>query len=252
MADKPRIPFHFHALGHAFSGMFHRPFDCLIEAQAATSLPSIGGHASSHVRDYQSHHFVSFKHGHTHVSGSWMDEETVVTRTTAVIEGLNLLDFITADRIVARLTAEGKRGKRETHIIALGSEFNNLRIAGHPVNVTLRHDLFLTCETFEDLRKFIARDKKSGKIIATEDGVALCSLVEKVETDLPGVKIHGHLLFIPHFGELSLAEVFAVPGTRTLTMMRLKLGSPEGGSATVSEALSQGQPVPPWTPPPGR
>ena len=246
MADKPHIPFHFHALGHAFSARFHRPFECAVEAQAATSLPSIGGHASSHVLDFQAHHFVSFKHGHTDVSGSWMDEDTVVTKSTAIVEGLNLLDFITADRIVARLTAEGKRGKKETHIIALGSEFHNLRIAGYPVEVILRHDLFLDCPTFEDLRKFIAADKKSGKITATEDGVALCSLVDKIETDLPGAKAKGHLLFIPHFGEISFAEVFAVPGTRTLTMMRLKLGSPDGGTATVSETLSQGQPIPPW------
>lgn len=248
MSEKPYIPFHFHALGHVFSGKFDRPFAHVIEAQAATSLPSIGGHASAHVRDFQAHHFVSFRHGHTHVSGSYVDEDTLFTRTTAIVEELNILDFLTADRIVARLTSEAKRGKKESHIIALGSEFHNLRLAGYPVKVTLRHDLFLTCSTFEDLRKFIADDKKSGKMSATEEGVALCSLVDKVETDLPGVEIKGHTLRVPHFGLISLGEVFAVPGTRTLTMIRLKVGSPDGGSATVTEVLSEGQP----TPPPGR
>jgi hypothetical protein len=62
---------------------------------------------------------------------------------------------------------------------------------------------------------------------------------------LPGAQITGHILRIPHFGEISLAEVFAVPGTRTLTMLRLKLGSPDAGLLTGAEVLSQGQPWPP-------
>jgi len=246
MSPQTRIPFHFHAVGHAFSGKFHRPFDHVIEAQAATSLPSIGGHASSRVENFRAHHFVSFAAGHTHVSGSWVDDDTVVTSTTATIEGLNILNFVTADRIVARLTSEGKRGKKEAHIIAIGSEFDNLRVAGHPVKVTLRHDLFLKCSAFEDLRKMIASDTKSGRMVATDEGVALCSLVDKIETDLPGLEKNGHILRIPHFGEISIAEVFAVPGTRTLTMLRLKLGSPDAGTATVAEVLAEGQPMPPY------
>ncbi len=245
MSSEQRIPFHFHALGHALSGTFHRPFAHSIDAQAATSLPSIGGYANARVENFRAHHFASFKAGHSHVSGSWMDDTSVVTITTAILEGLNILDFITADRVVARLTSEGKHGQKEAHIIALGSEFENLRIGGHPVKVTLRHDLFLNCPTFEDLRKAVASDKKSGKIVATDSGAALCSLVEKIETELPGVRITGHILRIPHFGEVSLAEVFAVPGTRTLTMIRLHLGSPDGGQLTGSEVLSQGQPMPP-------
>jgi hypothetical protein len=245
MSTQRHIPFHFHALGHALSGTFHRPFDHVIPAQAATSLPSIGGHASARVENFRAHHFVSFKAGHAHVSGSWMGENTVTTITTATLEGLNILEFITADRVVARLTSEGKHGQKESHIIAIGSEYENLRIGGHPVKVTLRHDLFLKCPTHEDLRKAVASDKNSGKIVATDDGATLCSLVEKIETNLQGVEIRGHILRIPHFGEVSLAEVFAVPGTRTLTMLRLNLGSPDGGQLTGAEVLSQGQPMPP-------
>ena len=245
MNPKPRMPFHFHALGHALSGKFHRPFDHTIEAQAATSVPTIGGHASSRVENFRAHHFASFDVAHTHVSGSHMDDDTVATSATTTIEGLNILNFITADRIVSRLASEGKRGKKETHIIALGSHFDNLRIAGHTVKVTFRHDLFLKCPTFEDLRKMIASDKKSGKIADLGDEVAGCSLVDKIETDLPGVEMKGHTLRIPHFGEVSLAQVFTVPGTRTLTMLRLNLGSPDAGTVAVAETTTEGQPSPP-------
>jgi hypothetical protein len=245
MSPEQHIPFHFHALGHALSGTFHRPFSHVIDAQAATSLPSIGGHANARVENFRAHHFASFKVGHSHVSGSWMDEKSVATHASSTLEMLSILDFITADRVVARLTSEGKQGQRETHIIALGSGFENLRIAGHSVKVTLRHDLFLKCPTYEDMRKLVASDKDSGKIVATGDGVTLCSLVDKIETDIPGAEIKGHTLRIPHFGLVSLAEVFAVPGTRTLTMIRVKLGSPDCGQLTVAEVVSEGQPWPP-------
>jgi hypothetical protein len=248
MNIEQRIPFHFHALGNAFSGTFDRPFLHEIPAQAATSLPSIGGHARARVENFRAHHFVSFKTGHTHVSGSWMDDKTVVTEANATIEELNILEFLTARRVVARLTSEGKHGQKEAHIIALGSEFDDLRIAGHPVKVTLRHNLLLDSATHEDLRKAVASDKDSGRMVGTQDGAILCSLVEKIETSLPGAVIRGHILKVPHFGEIALAEILSVPGTRTLTMIRLKLGSPSGGLAAGPEVLSQGQPMPPLPP----
>jgi hypothetical protein len=249
MANAARIPFHFHAEGHALSGVFHRPISHLIEAQAATSLPTIGGHARSHVEDFNAQNLVKFKLGHTHVSGSWQDDEVVTTHATTTVEHLNILDVVTADRIVCRLTSEHRRGEMEGHIIAVGSRFENLRIAGEEVNVTLRHDLFLKCENFEQLRNKVATDKDSGKIAITQNGYALCSLVEKIETDLPGVDSRRHTFKVPHFGVISLAEVFAEPGTRTLTMIRLALGSPHAADLTVAEDRTNGQPMPPANPP---
>ena len=146
---------------------------------------------------------------------------------------------------MAHLTSELHRGEVEGHIVALGSTFDGLKIGGHDVKVTLRHDLLLECKDFDSLRKRVAKDKKPGKISATTDGVALCSLVEEIKTDLPGLEKRGHILRIPHFGEIAVAEVFAAFGTRTLTMLRLKLGSPTSGTATVTECLINGLPSPP-------
>jgi len=253
MSADERIPFHFRAEGHAFSAHFNRPIDVPIAAQAATSLPTIGGHAHARVEDFNIPRLVSFKSGSAHVSGSWHDNNTVTTSSTAVIERLNLLDFLTADRIVANLTAEYTRHTtiRDGHIIALGSHFDDLRLGGHEVKVTLRHELLLNSKTFAELRNNLASDAKSGKMTVVENGVALCSLVEKIDTDLtkfPGFEIHGHILTIPHFGKIALAEIFAVPGAITLTMVRFKLGSPTGGTGTIVESGTNGQPMPPVPP----
>ncbi len=245
MSPELRVPFHFQAEAHAFSGTFHRPILYTIEALAAISLPTIGGHAHSQVENFHADHLVRFAAAHCHVSGSWQNDEIATTHSTAVIEGLNILDFVTADRIVACLTSEHRRGEMEGHIVALGSTFDGLKIGGHDVKVTLRHDLLLECKDFNSLRKRLAKDKKPDKISATTDGVALCSLVEEIKTDLPGVEKRGHILRIPHFGEIAVAEVFAAFGTRTLTMLCLKLGSPTSGTATVAESTTNGLPPPP-------
>ena len=239
---KPR--FYFHAEGHALSGEFRRPIQHSIAAQAATSLATIGGYARAHVEDFRAEHLVAFKRAHTHVSGSKEDDVTYTSHVTTTIEQLNILDVVIADRVVSHLTSQHKKGKLEGHILALGTHFDGLRIAGYPVVVKLRHELFIDCETFDQLRNRLATDKDSGKIAVTGERTALCSLVEKIETELPGVEGRSHIFHVPHFGQVSLAEVFAEPGVRSLTMIRLDLGSPTAATLTAAESKINGIPWP--------
>ncbi len=240
MTSSPESRFYYHAEGHAFSGEFHRPVVVPIEALASISLPTIGGHAHTRIENFHIPRLVSFKSAHTHVSGSQQDPNTFTTQVTTTVEGLRILDFLTADRIVARLTSEHLRKNKEGHILAIGSNFENLRLGGYPVQVTLRHDLFLECKTFDDLKKRITKGAKSGTIPSASNGAALCSLAEKIETDLPGAELDGHVLRVPHFGSIAFAEVFAEPGTKTLTMLGLTLGSPDGGTVTTAETRING------------
>lgn len=245
MATLHRIPFHFHAEGHAFSGEFRHPAWCPITTQASASLPTIGGHASAQVDDFHFQDFVSFKSAHTHISGKHRHDDTYATHATTTIHGLNILGVVTADLVVCRLTSIHRPKEKEGHITAEDSRFEGLKINGEDVKVTLRHDLLVKCKTFADLTKGIASDAKSGKIAESYDKVAICSLVEKIETKLKGVDAKRHVIEVPNFGKIFLAEVFAEPGTRTLTMLRLELGSPHVGDFTAAETRTNGQPTPP-------
>lgn len=241
------LRYHFHASGYALSGHFHRPVDVPIPAQAALALPIEGGSAHSGLEKFEIPRLASFGSAQTHLSGSFQDENTATTSVTVVVQGLKILDFLSVDRMVTRLTAEYKFGgnNNESHIIAVGSHFDGLRFGGFDVKVTLRHDLLINSKTFADLQKNVKNDPKSGKIAILGDEVALCSLVEKIETDLdkvPGVEIEGHVIRIPHFGEIALAEVFAGWGTRTLTMLRFQLGSPDGGAGSSGSGSTNGVP----------
>jgi hypothetical protein len=243
MALLYRIPFHFHGHGHALSGEFRHPLWSIIPAQASASLSTIGGIAVAKAENFHFQDFVCFKSAHTHISGKRRRDktgETFVTHASTVVKGLNILGVVTAERIVSRLTSIHKPDEPEGHIIAEDSRFEGLKIDGEEVKVTLRHDLLVKCKTFDDLAK-------SGKMVALDGKrqVGLCSLVEKIETKLSGVDLKQHLIEVKNFGKIFLAEILAYPGTKTLTMLRLELGSPHVADLTTAETTTNGKPSPP-------
>lgn len=244
-----RIPFHFHALAHALAGEFRHPLWSIIPARASAALSTIGGHAIAEERAFHFQDFVCFKSAHTVVSGKRRRDETFVTHASTVVKGLNILGVVTADRIVARLTSVHDPDQPEGHIIAEDSRFEGLKVNDKEVKVTLRHDLLVKYKTFDNLAKGIAGDEKSGKIVALDEKrkVALCSLVEKIEPKIEGVDSKRHVIEVRNFGKIFLAEIFASPGMRTLTMLRLELGSPHVADLTVGQTTTNGQP---WPPPP--
>ena len=268
--------FHYHASAHALSGQFWRPFQRVIEVQAPTVLPSIGGVGNSRVDNFRLDNLVSFKAAYTHVQGSELEVKdkgqsriTHTTQVTSTVEHLNILDVVTADRIVARLTSvhdvEDKAAGGESRIIMIGSRFENLRIAGCDVYVHLHHQLFLTLDTFGAVldckdREFwnlaaetieaVDPDAKYEKKPPAAHGSLLCSVVKEVQFKCldegqdvcAGVKRHGrHRFHVRNFGSVFLGEVLFQYGQKTLTMLRIELGSPNGAGMAVVQALSNGR-----------
>jgi len=96
---------------------------------------------------------ISFKRGHTRVAGAQVKPKTDifgnnhagwVTLSTAALEGYNVEDIVTADRVVAQLSTQHPMTSDPKHPIDhvprvnfLGTRFENLRIGGYPVEVEL-------------------------------------------------------------------------------------------------------------------
>ncbi|HUA00465.1 MAG TPA: choice-of-anchor P family protein [Candidatus Aquilonibacter sp.] len=250
--------YHYNAHGHGFSARFDRPVQHAIDIQAASSLPTIGGHGNSRVDDFQFQQFVSFKAAYSHVSGSMNTADgTHTTLATATVEGLNVLDMVTADRVVARLATQHPEDEGEPHVVVLGSRFENLRIAGCPVEVELNHDFFLPLDTFDAIRKELESNAnfrkmtvdpfqtgQKQKVPPDPRGVFLCSLVKDMKTSCPGLKRQGHGFIVPQFGKVFVAEMLCKHGRRSLTMLRLEMGSPVSGTAVAGEAIINGDPWP--------
>jgi hypothetical protein len=260
--DSIHRTYHYNGHGSALSGHIQRPFDEIIEVQAGMSLPSSGGYGAVRVEKFRFKEVVSFDAAITQVSGSKKKEDNShTTLVSTTVEGLNILGVVTADRVIARLASHHPPNQEEAHITLLGSHFENLRIAGCPVTVDFDHDLFLRTDTFAGIRKEFESNSEFRKM--AEDpihtgqpqklpdacGVLYCSLVKDIKTTCPGVKHRGHILEVPQFGKIFLAEVVAQHGTRSLTMLRIELGSPTGGPLTVCDIQGNGQPVPPLPPP---
>jgi len=248
--------FHYNAHGHALSGYITRPIDHVIEIQAPISLPTTGGHGTSHVENFRFQEFVSFKRGYSHVSGSHdAGDKAFTTLVTATLEGLNILDVVTADRIVARISCHHVVPAEEAQIIVVGSYFENLRVAGCPVEVELDHELFLKLDTYgavlkelatnADFRKMAEDPFLTGRTRKSPNahGSVHCSLVKSIAMKCPGVKRRGHVLEVPQFGNIYLAELVAEHSQRTLTMLRVELGCPNGGGITNTQVQGNGWPL---------
>src|SRR5271154_5026011 len=157
--DGVKRTFHYNACAHAFSGQFTRPIQHDIEVQAPVALPTIGGHGSSRIENFRVKEFVSFKAAYSHVSGSQQkdgDKVFYTTLATATVEDLNILDVITADRVVSRVSSFSVDGEYESHFSFSGSRFDNLRIAGCPVKVGLTSKLISQLPKFTDVEKELA------------------------------------------------------------------------------------------------
>jgi hypothetical protein len=246
--------FHYHACAEAFSAHFIRPFEEQIHVQAASALPATGGHGCARVEKFRFHEFLSFRAGYTHVSGGLQpDDQSNNTLVTSVLEGLNLMDVLTIDRVVCRLYSKHKLGDREGHITMHGSKFEGVSICGEPVTIDLDFGLFEGLQTYEQAQdayrsnekfKKIARDPfHTGNPLPEQkcNGAFLCSLVQDggVQVKHPGVQVAGHSIYVPGFGKVYFAETFISHGQRTLTMLRFELGSSTkasgiGGSATTN------------------
>jgi hypothetical protein len=69
------------------------------------------------------------------------------------------------------------------------------------------------------------------------------SLVESLRTDFPGAVSERHVLSVPDFGKIFFGEVTVAPESKTLVLLRFKLGSPDGGEAALCAVRSNGEPV---------
>jgi hypothetical protein len=242
--------------GHAFSGHITRPFDHQIEVQAGMSLPTTGGVGHSRVDNFRFQQYVSFKAGYTYVAGSKSSQDTFTTLVTTTVENLNILDVVTADRVVARLASSHKLDEDEARITLLGSHIENLKISGYPVHLEFDHDLFGRLNTFEALKKEFDgnagfRKMAADPFVTTQPkvpvdprGVFLCSLVKDMKINCPGVKCVGHALEVPELGRIYVGEVLAQYRKRTVTMLRLELGCPVAGTMMASQLGGNGHPLP--------
>ena len=248
-------------------GRFKRPFDDELRPRAGkeerfqVTVSGATKFDSTEVSDFHLRSVVRFARAYAYVTGNQDDEGRHQTLATTVIEGLNVGEVVTADRVVARLESTYPAAPRSgaeveadfIGILVAGSRFENLRILG--CAVTAQPDpAFETCRTVAELEAI--RKVASGQLATIKESwftgpAQTCSLLPGVPRDprwpLAAKDVAGSCsIRIDGFGTIHLAEYAFARNKRRLAMMRLELGSPiatvDGG---VEICVVEGNGIPP-------
>lgn len=237
----------YHAEAHVLSGHLQRPIEQKIERHSPVALKDRrGGHLTRFAEEVSIEGLITFAKGHTRVSGARsLKNNGWITLSTSVVEGLNVFEIITADRIVSQVSTDHPYVNGHVpQVTFLGTQFQNLQVSGFPVTLTLNLSIcgdrpandrsylqdtkFLNAvkEQTEKIAKAngLPKDLKERyhenlahieKLIKTSDAgepgrhePITCSLVQSIgEIPIPGVQTFGNVIVIPEFGSVALGEI---------------------------------------------
>jgi hypothetical protein len=277
MSDVKEQTHLYHAEATVLQGHLQLPLERKIEPHAHSKLPETGGYFTQRSDGYQLESVVSFRSAYSHVAGnrSLKPGEGWFTMTTTVIEGLNVMEVLTADRVVGQIITEHPLEGYVPSVSFLGTHFENLRIAGHPVELDLDDGIFgvkpASDAAYTSDKGFLGRvssqydrirkhkdlpvdlkeqyNRLSSTLGASE--AVECSLVNQADGGYPG-KSFGHVIKIPGFGTITLAKLTVKhesphPKTKAptkttfnLTMIDLNLGCVISGRVPIGGGTNNG------------
>lgn len=105
--------------------------------QGLITLAPDGTYQTVSVEPYQLGNIISHQGGYSQVGGFQSSDGNFVTLATAVIEGLNILETLTADRVVAQITTIMTPGNPVQSVSFTGSIIDNLQISNQSIAVSV-------------------------------------------------------------------------------------------------------------------
>lgn len=243
---KQQFPIHyFHAYGSAFGAQFTKPCQAVVEAQAATSVAAVGGHAFASSGPFNFREIVRFDRASTQIAA--VDEgDSYDTVITCAIEGINVFNHFTADEIVAHLSVKTSHDGKIESFQTVGTRFVNLRVGGVPVVPTLHDECdneYGTGKTVNPIYDFATKKN----IVQKPDDPRgyLTTLVTDLNVKSRSIQAQGNALYVPDFGVVYLAEYLVTPYARQLNMFRIEFGCGVGGRGSGGGVGGNGTTIPP-------
>ncbi len=263
MEDKTRKKRYLHqANAIAAWGHITRPFCEPIPTQAALALPVTGGYGSTRVDGFRYKEILSFGAAYTEVIGSEHGPDGPFdTLALTAVEKLNILDVVTCDRLVARISSRRDIASDEPEITTLGSRFERLRIGNHFFEeLDLGAGMLCDCVTWKKLQAALQDGAKretlakaamaapNGERVATPDGKQMPNSIGF--SLAPGCGRAASIKDVPwripveQVGTVYLGEFFVSEYSRQLVMLRVQLGCPLAGDGGAGGAGGGGVPFP--------
>src|SRR5262249_21159088 len=129
----------YYAEANVLNADLEQPLEEKIKAQAYVKLPKDGHYQFKKADKFRFEGIITYESGYTQVAGHPSSKsDGFSTLATSVLEGLNALDVVTADRVVAQIsTVHPFFGEGPVPSVTfLGTRFENLRIGGHKIEIT--------------------------------------------------------------------------------------------------------------------
>jgi hypothetical protein len=227
----------YHADAYVLDANLEQPISDDIKKQAYVELHEDGHYRFEPAERFHLKGIISYQSGYTQVAGhrSAKPGHGFTTLATSVVEGLNVLDVITADRVVGQISTthppyDPDNGLSDAvpSVTFLGTRFDNLRINGHKVEVERHLDILgpkpaneksyfdeedvlaRLSRQYDDIHHVVglpdwASERYRFDRAATQQGKAECSLVSRLK-GAPDISF-GHVIDLPHFGKIFLGEL---------------------------------------------
>jgi hypothetical protein len=277
MASTDRVHY-YHADACAYGGYFQNPNQQIIVPQAPMSLSPSGGSGSASAANFKLGSLMSYTSASTSVSGQ-EEDAGYVTTVTSVVEGLNVLGILTADRLSAQMSTVHPLDGDCPTISFEGTEIDNLQVQGNLIDVTLDLDIcdqgsgsgFPSGPCVSDsgfLERVAAQYANMNDAAALpawatsksipswisqrynaannedEYSAVLCSVVASTSGQFPGTP-YGNVLDIPNFGRVFLGELLVDCKAYRLTMVRFELKGKTKGNHGGAIGCVNGTTIPP-------
>jgi len=234
---------YYHADAYVLDGSLEQPVQTEFKKQILVELPQSGKIQYERAIPYQLKGLISYGGGYTQVSGHQSTKAAggFTTVATSVVEHLNVLDVLTADRVVGQISTthppyDPEKGLTDTvpSVSFLGTRFDNLKINGHAIEPERHLEIvgpkpsgaasyfdekdFLDGieEQYTSISGVVGLPEWAGKqyrwsraAVQTPDAKGCstveCSLISGIKS-APKVSF-GHVIDLPHFGKIFLGEL---------------------------------------------
>ncbi len=218
------------AEAYVFGAELEQPIRRVIDKEAFVELPESGGYRFKPAEPMRVEGIVSHRGGYTQVAGHrGCHGRGSTTLATAALEDINVLDVLTADRVVAQITTEHSDDGSVPSVSFLGTHFENLRIGGEKIELEPHLEIlgpkpdehesyfndggvfnriahqYANIKRMAGLPQWASDQFNWDPVEAQRLNEINCSLVNGVSGS-PG-KTFGHVIELPHFGKIFLGEL---------------------------------------------
>ncbi len=276
--------FVFRGNASAFGGRLYRPKDIILEVPGASCLSVVGGRSRSSMRSLKFGGIIKIGAASTLAEGLFDNTkqalahtfkkipEDALTSTTTVNAQLADLaigskPLLTAKKVQATFKGRSPReGDEPSLVLTKETTIDGLTIDGFKLRVEFNLSPF---QEYDTRAKLVAAAndpefvKKHGDnfLMTVQDGnvppapgrlferngvihATIVRSIRWVGAAHPTVTINHNTIVVPDFGSVFVGEMLISASSRRLTMLRFKLGSPQGGDCAGIDIDTNGS----WSP----